>query len=114
MASQLMLMPPAQCKSDLRLTEAQSLAFVKIFLNASIACICHTRELLDWQSTCFKTRHIDQLQIDDEDAYVSFRENEPTSPGNSQEIRVLVRDGSSQADQLLDMIVSGSVSERHD
>jgi hypothetical protein len=114
MASQLMLMPPAQCKPELRLTEAQSLAFVKIFLNASIACICHTRELLDWQSACFKTRHIDQLQIEDEDAYVSFRESEPKSPGNSQEVRVLIRGENNQADQLLDMIVSGSVPGRYD
>lgn len=110
MASQLLMMaPPApqqlQPQSQVKLTEAQSLALVKIFLNSSLACICHTRELIDWQSSCFRKRYIDHIQLEDEHVYDSFRDHEPASPGSSQEVRVLVRGRHSHGNSILDMIV---------
>ncbi|ETN43689.1 uncharacterized protein HMPREF1541_02848 [Cyphellophora europaea CBS 101466] len=107
MASHLMLAPLAHHKSQVELTEAQSLALVKIFLNASLACICHTRELLDWQSTCFRKRYINQISLEDENSYDNFCHFDPAAPGHSQEIRILVRSNDQAANQLLDLIEHG-------
>jgi hypothetical protein len=112
MSNQLMMAPAAgqhsqqQQQQHSELTEAQSLALVKIFLNSSLACICHTRELIDWQSNCFRKRYIDHIDLDDKDAYHNFCNRDPDAPGSSQEVRVLVRSGNIQANGILNMIVS--------
>lgn len=106
MASQLMLAPSAPQQSQAQLTGAQSLALVKIFLNSSLACICHTRELINWQTDCFRKRYIDHISLDNDNAYDNFRDRHPAVPGASQEIRVLVRGSNHQANNILDMIVS--------
>lgn len=106
MASQLMLAPPASQQSQAQLTSAQSLALVKIFLNSSLACICHTRELINWQADCFRKRYIDHIALEDDNVYDNFCDHEPAAPGSSQEIRVLVRGSNSPANRMLDMIVS--------
>lgn len=106
MASQLMLAPPAPQQAQSELTNAQSLALVKIFLNSSLACICHTRELINWQADCFRKRYIDHIALEDSNVYDNFRDYEPPAPGSSQEIRVLVRGSNTPANRVLDMIVS--------
>jgi hypothetical protein len=107
MAMQMMMMAPsASQQSQLELTEAQSLALVKIFINSSLACICHTRELIDWQSDCFRKRYIDHINLNDHDVYHNFRDVNPTSAGSSQEVRVLVRGNDHQGNAILNMIVS--------
>ena len=113
MSMQLMMAPPASQQTDQQegLTETQSLALVKIFLNSSLACICHTRELIDWQSDCFRTRFIDQIDIVNDNAYHSFCDQEPSAPGKSQEVRVLVRSGNQRANSILNMIVSASMQQ---
>jgi hypothetical protein len=83
----------------------QSLALVKIFLNASLACICHTRELIDWESACFRKRYVDQISLEVDSIYESFCSSDARNSGNSQEIRVLTRGYDHRADALLDMIV---------
>lgn len=90
------------------LSKDQSLALVKIFLNASVACICHTRELINWEAACFRKRYVDQISLDVDNVYDSFCGPEPLVPGSSQEIRVLVRGTNGKADALLDMIVRSS------
>lgn len=106
MASQLLQMrstPPREGE----LSSEQSLALVKIFVNASLACICHTRELLDWSSDCFRKRFIDDVSLDHEpgEIYNAFCSLESPSTKPSQEVRVLVQSGSSRANGVLDMIV---------
>lgn len=99
------LMAVSSQQSQPSLNKDQSLELVKIFLNASLACICHTRELINWQSECFRTRYIDQVSLNVEDIYHSFCGPESASPGKSQEVRVLIRGGSRRADAILDMVV---------
>ena len=92
------------------LNRANSLALVQIFLNASLACIAHTRELIPWTSPCFRTRYIDQiwpaLDTEEEDLYKAFQGLDATDTSHGQEIRILIRGGHSKADQLLDMLVA--------
>lgn len=87
------------------LSKDQSLALVKIFLNASVACICHTRELIDWEADCFRKRYVDQISLNTDNMYESFCNVDPSVVGSSQEIRVLVRGCDDKSDALLDMIV---------
>lgn len=107
MASQLILPAPSNHRLTHDLTKKQSLALVKIFLNSSLACICHARALLDWRSDCIRTRFVDQISLDNVDAYDTFRESQPSAPGASQETRILVRSNNAKGNGLLDLIVSG-------
>ncbi|KIV83182.1 hypothetical protein PV11_05232 [Exophiala sideris] len=92
------------------LNQATSLALVQIFLNASLACIAHTRELIPWTSPCFRTRYIGQMQpalaTEQKNLYTAFQGLEPDAT-NGQEIRIFIRGGHSKADQLLDMLEDG-------
>lgn len=96
---------------DQSLTQVHSLALVQIFLNASLACIAHTRELIPWTSPCFRTRYIGQigpaLANGGEDMYTSFQGLDAMDASHGQEIRILIRGGHSKADQILDMLVDG-------
>ncbi|RMD42484.1 hypothetical protein DV735_g2669, partial [Chaetothyriales sp. CBS 134920] len=88
----------------------QSLQLVMIFLNASLACICYTRELLRWNSACFRIRYIEQVRlagIEPDRIYTTFLTTHGHSVQNSQEIRVLVRGASSRADHVLNMLEEG-------
>jgi len=88
------------------LSHAKCLDVVKVFLNSSIACIAHTRELIPWTSPCFHTRFIDQLAVSNDDIYKSFcSSGETQNEGISQEVRVLIRGTDRKADQILDLIV---------
>ena len=92
------------------LTPDQSLAVVDIFINAAIACICHTRELIPWDSACFKTRYIDDLNSEfwktGPNKYYTFCDTEPNIPSvKSQEFRILRRGEDKRADGILDLIV---------
>lgn len=103
MAQQAVLVPP----SKQTLSQAESLALVQIFLNASLACIAHTRELIPWTSQCFRTKYIDQINLKDqltgETFYSSFLASDVITEG--QEIKVLVRKAHRHADQILNMLV---------
>lgn len=99
---------------DQTLSQSESLAWVQIFLNASLACISYTRELIPWQAPCFKTRYIDQIAAATNrqpvDLYASFCELDCQNPGSSQELRVLAKGGHRYADQILDMLVRATSS----
>ena len=101
------------------LSPEESLDVVEIFINAAIACICHTRDLLPWDSDCFQTRHIDDLHSDfwkkGTDKYSAFCDTEPTNPSNkSQEFRILKRGEDKRADAVLDLIVCPTLPSRDD
>lgn len=105
MAEQLLLSKP----SEQILTQEKSLALVQIFINASLACIAHTRELIPWTSPCFRVRYIEQINAvvdaDEVDLYAAFKALEGKSTDSGQEIRFLVRGGHTRADQMLEMLV---------
>ena len=110
MAQQLLLTP----SSKQTLSQAGSLALVQIFLNTSLACIAHARELIPWTSSCFRTRYIDQINLDDQpngqNLYSSFQAMTSKGVSEGQEIKILVRGGHRRADQMLDMLVSVDVN----
>lgn len=111
MAAQVLFASPRPLPvgPDQALSPEESLAVVDIFINAAIACICHTRALIPWDSACFQTRYIDDLLSDfwknGIDKYSAFCGTEPTIPSNkSQEFRVLKRGEDGRADSVLDLI----------
>jgi hypothetical protein len=114
MATQMFFVSPLAVSSSPapRLSPAQSLAIVKIFINASIACICHARALIPWDSACFRVRYINDLHSDywknDIDKYYSaFCDLEPALPSaKSQEFRILTRGVDTRVNDILDLIVS--------
>ncbi|KAK5369347.1 hypothetical protein LTR20_007627 [Exophiala xenobiotica] len=107
MSEQLVLPRP----SEQLLTQEKSLALVQIFINASLACIAHTRELIPWTSPCFRVRYIDQINAvidaDEVDLYRAFSALEGESTDCGQEIRFLIRGGHTRADQMLEMLEDG-------
>ena len=112
MASQALVAPvPKLLRSSKNsLSPAQSLTVVEVFINAALACICHTRGLIPWDSACFRKRYIDDLQSDfwktDSNGYSAFCDREPVdSAGESQEFRILKRGEDRRADRVLNMIV---------
>ncbi|OAG41271.1 hypothetical protein AYO21_04434 [Fonsecaea monophora] len=107
MAQRVLLAPP----TERILSQAESLAVVQIFLNASLACIAHTRELIPWTSSCFRTRYVNQITLESdssagESLYSAFQSLAPESAGEGQEVKLLVRGGNRCADQMLDMLVN--------
>ena len=109
---QLLLPMPVQPSEheSTELSQEQSVALVQIFLNASLACICYARELLDWRSPCFRTRRIGDISLDcsPDEIYHAFVSLDRVEEETSQEIRVLVRSQNHRANRILDMIVSSS------
>ncbi|KAK6367417.1 hypothetical protein LTS17_010343 [Exophiala oligosperma] len=107
MTEQLLLSAPAVPT----LTQAHSLALVQIFINASLACIAHARELIPWTSPCFRTRYVEQINtLIDADArtlYTAFKTLEGTATSGGQEIKILVRGVHKRADQVLEMLEDG-------
>ncbi len=107
---QLLLPMPVQVseQESMELSQEQSVALVQIFLNASLACICYSRELLDWRSSCFRVRRIGDISLDcsPDEIYHAFVSLDRVEEETSQEIRVLVRSQNHRANRILDMIVS--------
>ena len=107
---QLLLPMPVQASEheSMESAQAQSVALVQIFLNASLACICYARELLDWRSPCFKKRRIGDISLEcsPDEIYNAFVSLDCVEEETSQEIRVLVRSQNHRANRILDMIVS--------
>ena len=105
MAEQLLLRPLVKQT----LSQTESLAFIQIFLNVSLACIAHARELIPWTSPSFITRYIDQITLEDthegQTAYSNFQALAPDQISEGQEVKALVRGGHRRADQILDMLV---------
>lgn len=99
------------------ITQEQGLALVQIFVNASLACIAHARELIPWTSPCFRTRYIEQINtVIDADArslYSAFKALEGNASSGGQEIRILVRGVHKRADQMLEMLVRFTLGVLH-
>lgn len=98
---------PAE-KAHMELSQEQSVALVEIFLNSSLACICYSRELLNWQSSCFRRRCIDDISLEcsPDEIYSSFIRLDSELQAGSQELRVLVRSQNHRANRILNMLAS--------
>ena len=106
MSLQLMLAAPAQAQA---LTMEQSLCLVKVFLNASIACICFARGLIPPRSPTYQDRRVDDLDLVTArcSTYADFLSfpGELSMNGNSQQFKILLRGRDKRADQILDLLV---------
>lgn len=93
-------------KAQMELSQDQSVALVEVFLNSSLACICYSRELLNWQSSCFRRRCIDDISLDcsPDEIYSSFIRLDGEVQADSQELRVLVRSQNHRANRILNML----------
>jgi HORMA domain len=85
----------------------QSLAMVKIFLNAAIASILYGRELLKNLSPCFLDRCVaDLFRPSGPVNYKDFLSlNSQASEGTSQIFKILVKGRNEQADKVLRLLV---------
>lgn len=85
----------------------QSLSFVQIFLNAAIASVLYTRELLKHDSSVFSERCVaDLLGASGPLTYEGLLELN-TQPGNakSQVFKILVKGKSEKADRIIGLLV---------
>jgi HORMA domain len=85
----------------------QSLSFVQIFLNAAIASVLYTRELLKHDSTAFSDRCVTDLQ--GESGPVTYDDllqlSTQTANAKSQAFKILVKGQSNKADKILVLLV---------
>src|SRR5271156_472729 len=112
MASNILLpIPASDLSSEMQpLSTSQSLALVEIFVNASLACICYSRELLPYHSRCFQSRFMSDLKSwkSANSDYLAFRDLDAhLQPGVSQEFKFLVRSENECSNQILGLLVCG-------
>ena len=88
-----------------------SLCMVKVFMNASLGCICFARGLIHQDSTTFQNRRVDDLSLLTVQSaslsyqdFLSFNGQLSTRP-DSQEFKILVRGRHKRADSLLNLLV---------
>lgn len=104
----------AMSEYETRISSQQSLCLVKIFLNASLGCICFVRGLLPSNSPAYRDRQVDELVLTCADSrnlsYEEFtslagrlREN-----GESQQFKLLAGGKDKRADVLLELVVCSS------
>ena len=114
MSLQLLLPAPssALAECEKQLSSQQTLRLVKIFLNASLGCICFVRGLLPSDSPAFQNRQVDDLPLTSTYAsgfsyedFVSFK-RQLSADGDSQPFKILVRGKDSRSDHLLELVVS--------
>lgn len=94
-----------------QMSHEQSLCVVKIFINASIGCVCFTRALIPQLSSAFQDRYVKDLLPNTSPvtplSYDGFlaadlrkREEE-----HSQQFKILVRGKDKRVDRILDLVV---------
>ena len=85
----------------------QSLSFVEIFLNAALASVLYTRELLKHDSSVFSERCVaDLLGLSGPVTYQDFLGlNTEAGHGKSQVFKILVKGRSQRADRILTLLV---------
>ncbi len=105
---------PALADCDTQLNSQQSLCLVKIFLNASLGCICFVRGLLRSDSRAFQNRQVDDLLLTTAHAsalsyeeFTSFH-GQLSADGDSQPFKILIRGEDYCADHLLELVVSNA------
>lgn len=98
--------------AELQLSQEQSLCLVKIFLNASLGCICFARGLIPSNSPSYRDRRVDDLVLitltSAPTSYHKFLSFQGQLSVNieSQPFKVLVGGKDKRADQILNLVVS--------
>lgn len=99
-------------ETDVQLSQEQSLCLVKIFLNASLGCICFARGLIPSDSPTYQDRRVDDLVLIPLTSSPASYHNFLSFPGQlsvnneSQLFKVLVGGKDKRADHILNLVVS--------
>jgi hypothetical protein len=98
--------------AEVRLSQEQSLCLVKIFLNASLGCICFARGLIPSDSPSYQDRRVDDLMLipltSSPASYHNFLsfQGQLSVNHHSQPFKILVRGKDKRADHILNLVVS--------
>jgi HORMA domain len=99
-------------ETDVQLSQEQSLCLVKIFLNASLGCICFARGLIPSDSPTYQDRRVDDLVLipltSSPASYHNFLSfsGQLSVNNESQLFKVLVGGKDKRADHILNLVVS--------
>ena len=98
-------------RTEMKLSQEQSLCLVKTFLNASLGCICFARGLIPSDSPTYQDRRIDDLVLIRLSSsptpyhdFLSFHGQLSVNDG-SQSFKVLLRGKDKRADHILNLLV---------
>lgn len=111
MSFQLSLPASAESQPASELSQEQSRCLVKIFINASLACVCFARGLIHCDSPSYEDRRVDDLgHISLTSTPASYRNflsfQGPWSANTaSQLFKILVGGKDKRADQILNLVV---------
>jgi hypothetical protein len=121
MSFQLMLPAPMEARhvsqdtrrgeTEPQLSQEQSLCLVKVFINASLGCICFARGLIPSDSPTYQDRRVDDLLLihltSSLASYHSFLsyQGHPSVDNESQLFKVLLGGKDKRADQILNLVV---------
>jgi hypothetical protein len=99
-------------EAEVQLSQEQSLCLVKIFLNASLGCICFARGLIPSDSPTYQDRRVDDLVLislasspASYHKFLSFQ-GQLSANDESQPFKVLVGGKDKRADYILNLVVS--------
>ena len=98
--------------TEARLSQEQSLCLVKVFLNASLGCICFARGLIPSDSPTYQDRRVDDLVLirltSSPVSYHDFTsfQGQLSVNNDSQPFKVLLRGKDKRADHILNLLVS--------
>jgi hypothetical protein len=121
MSLQLMLPAPVEAQhvspdttsgtTEVQLSQEQSLCLVKVFINASLGCICFSRGLIPSDSPTYQDRRVDDLSLipltSSLASYHSFLsyQGELSVDNESQLFKVLLGGKDKRADHILNLVV---------
>jgi HORMA domain len=97
--------------TEVQLSQEQSLCLVKVFINASLGCICFSRGLIPSDSPTYQDRRVDDLSLipltSSLASYHSFLsyQGELSVDNESQLFKVLLGGKDKRADHILNLVV---------
>jgi hypothetical protein len=99
-------------ETEVQLSQEQSLCLIKVFLNASLGCICFARGLIPSDSPTYQDRRVDDLILipltSSPTSYHDFLsfQGQLSVNNESQPFKILVRGKDKRADHILNLVVS--------
>jgi hypothetical protein len=121
MSFQLMLPAPMEARhvtpettsgeTEVQLSQEQSLCLVKVFINASLGCICFARGLIPSDSPTYQDRRVDDLSLisltsslASYHGFLSYQ-GQLSIDNESQLFKVLLGGKDKRADHILNLVV---------
>jgi hypothetical protein len=95
-------------ETEVQLSQEQSLCLVKIFINASLGCICFVRGLIPSDSPTYQDRRVDDLSLISSFAsYHGFlsHQGQLSVDSESQLFKVLLGGKDKRVDHILNLVV---------